>query len=118
MKTFALGSEGEDLAAKFLKKKGYAVISRNYKTSIGEIDIVAKDGDTTVFIEVKTRANDAFGYPFEAVNQSKRRKLKNLALLYLKKERQDFPVRFDVISISRAHDHETSIEHIIDAFEV
>jgi len=118
MKTFALGNEGEDLAEKFLREKGYDVITRNYRTPIGEIDIVAKDGDTIVFIEVKTRANETFGYPFEAVNQNKRRKLKNLALLYLKRQRQEFPVRFDVISISCARDRKTSIEHIIDAFEV
>lgn len=118
MKTFTLGSEGEELAVKFLKKKEYNIIARNYKTPIGEIDIVAKDKDTIVFIEVKTRTNDSFGYPFEAVNQHKRQKLKNLALLYLKKQRHEFPVRFDVISISCAQNGKKSIEHIIDAFEV
>lgn len=118
MTTFALGHKGEDLAVKFLKKKGYDIVARNYKTPIGEIDIIAKDGDTTVFIEVKTRANETFGYPFEAVNQNKRRKLKNLALLYLKKQRVEFPVRFDVISISCERGTKESIDHIVDAFEV
>ena len=118
MKTFTLGSEGEELAVKFLKKKGYTIIARNYKTNIGEVDIIAKDGDTIVFVEVKTRTNDTFGYPFEAVNRNKRKKLKNLALLYLKKQRQEFAVRFDVISISCVHNGKKSIEHIIDAFEV
>ena len=118
MKTFTLGSEGEELAVKFLKKRDYTIIARNYKTIIGEVDIIAKDGDTIVFVEVKTRANDTFGYPFEAVNRNKRKKLKNLALLYLKKQRQEFAVRFDVISISCIHNGKKSIEHIIDAFEV
>jgi putative endonuclease len=72
MKT--LGCNGEELAAKFLKKKGYRIVARNYKTHIGEIDIIAKEGDTTVFVEVKTRANNSFGYPFESVNKSKRQK--------------------------------------------
>lgn len=116
MKT--LGCDGEELAAEFLRKKGYSIIARNYKTHIGEIDIIAKDGDTTVFIEVKTRANDSFGYPFEAVNKSKRQKLKNLALLFLKTHPKECRGRFDVISISHAKNGEKSIEHIKDAFEI
>jgi putative endonuclease len=118
MKTFTLGSEGEELAVKYLQKKGYNIIARNYKTPIGEIDIVAKDGDTLVFVEVKTRANNAFGYPFEAVHRTKRRKMKNLALLYLKKQRKELPARFDVVSISCSNNDKRSIEHIVDAFEV
>ena len=118
MKTSALGSEGEELAAKFLIKKGYRIVERNYKTPIGEIDIIAKDGNTTVFVEVKTRAGDTFGYPFEAVDQKKRRKMRNLALLYLKKKRRELPARFDVVSIIRSRTGERDIEHIIDAFEV
>ncbi|MFA4829490.1 MAG: YraN family protein, partial [Thermodesulfovibrionales bacterium] len=57
-----LGSEGEDLAAAFLKGKGYKIISRNYKTPIGEVDIIAEDKGTIVFVEVKTRTNDSYGY--------------------------------------------------------
>jgi putative endonuclease len=116
MKT--LGCDGEELAAKFLKKKGYSIVARNYKTRIGEIDIIAKDGNMTVFIEVKTRANDSFGYPFEAVNKGKRQKLKNLALLFLKTHPKESTARFDVISILCKQNGETAIEHIKDAFEV
>ena len=72
----ALGIEGEDLAVKFLKKIGYKIVAKNYKTQIGEVDIIARDGDTTVFIEVKTRTNNSFGYPFEAVHKVKRRQVK------------------------------------------
>lgn len=113
----SLGTKGEDLAIKFLKKKGYRIIARNYKTFIGEIDIIAEDGNTTVFIEVKTRTDDSFGYPFEAVNKRKRKKLKNLALLYLKKKGEESPVRFDVLSIFYMDNGKKEIEHIKDAFE-
>ena len=115
MKT--LGTKGENLAVTFLKKKGYKIIARNYKTFIGEIDIIAKDGNTTVFIEVKTRTNDSFGYPFEAVHNKKRQKLKNIALLYLKNRGQESSVRFDVLSIIYTDNGKETIEHIKDAFE-
>ena len=113
-----LGSKGENLAADFLKKKGYRILARNYKTVIGEIDIIAEDGETVVFIEVKTRKNDMFGYPFESVNSRKRQKLKNLALLYLKKRGEELPVRFDVLSIVCLENGNRIIDHIRDAFEV
>lgn len=113
-----LGIKGEDLAVKFLKGEGYRIITRNYKTSIGEIDIIAQDGNTIVFVEVKTRADEFFGQPFEAVNKRKRQKLKNLALLYQKKQEKEFPVRFDVLSILYRNNGKREIEHIKDAFEV
>lgn len=114
-----IGSRGEDLAAEFLKDKGYRIIARNYKTPIGEIDIIAKDGRTLVFVEVKTRSNNSFGHPFEAVDARKRHKLKNLAMLYLKKQKQDCAVRFDVLSIHISiNNSKKDIEHIQDAFEV
>lgn len=114
----ALGTKGEDLAVRFLQKKGYRIVKRNYKTPVGEIDIIARDGDTIVFIEVKTRTDISFGYPFEAVNNRKRQKLKNLALLYLKRQGKESPVRFDVLSIFCTDNGKKDIEHIKDAFEV
>jgi putative endonuclease len=114
----ALGTKGEELAVRFLQKKGYRIVKRNYKTPVGEIDIIARDGDTIVFIEVKTRTDISFGYPFEAVNNRKRQKLKNLALLYLKRQGKESPVRFDVLSIFCMDDGKKDIEHIKDAFEV
>ncbi len=113
-----LGSEGESLAIQFLRKKGYVIIAHNYKTRIGEIDIIAKDGETIVFVEVKARSNDMFGSPHESVNTTKRRKLKNLGLLYLKKQKQEVPARFDVISITCLKNGQKEIHHIMDAFEV
>jgi len=112
-----IGSRGEDLASEFLKDAGYRIIARNYKTPIGELDIIAKDGETLVFVEVKARSSNAFGYPFEAVDSRKRHKLKNLALLYLKNQKKNCAVRFDVISIT-LNGTKKEIEHIKDAFEV
>ena len=114
----SLGSEGEVLALQFLRKKGYVILAQNYKTRIGEIDIIAKDGETIVFVEVKARSNDSFGSPYESVNTTKRQKLKNLALLYLKKQKKEFPTRFDVISITCLGNGHKEIQHITDAFEV
>ncbi|HWR59904.1 MAG TPA: YraN family protein [Thermodesulfovibrionales bacterium] len=112
-----LGVEGEDLAADFLKGKGYRIIARNYKTPIGEIDIIARDRGTLVFAEVKTRAVGSFGHPFESVTPRKREKLRKLALYYLKNVcKKEVPSRFDVLSI-RAGSSEDEIEHIVDAFE-
>lgn len=112
-----LGKEGEALALRFIKKKGFRVLEKNYRTVFGEIDIIAKDGDTLVFIEVKTRKNKIFGHPYEAVNPAKREKIKKVALCFLKKLKKELPARFDVLSISVEHGYET-VEHIKDAFEV
>jgi len=113
-----LGIKGENLAVTFLKKKGYRIIARNYKTFFGEVDIIAQDGNTIVFTEVKTRTDELFGRPFEAVNKKKRHKMKNVALLYMKGIERNVAVRFDVISIFYRENGEKEIEHIMDAFEV
>ena len=112
-----LGKDGEALAVSFCKKKGYRVLEKNYRTAFGEIDIIARDGDVIVFIEVKTRTDDTFGYPFEAVDARKREKIRKVALCFMKKFKQEVPARFDVFSISIAGG-EKQIEHIKDAFEV
>lgn len=114
----AIGSDGEELAVRYLTKKGYRIIARNYKTPLGEIDIIAKDGDTLVFLEVKTRTSDSFGYPFEAVDNHKKRKIRNVALLFLKKMKEEPAARFDVLSISFAVGGKKEITHIRDAFEI
>ncbi len=112
-----LGEKGEELAAKFLKKNGYKIIEQNYKTPLGEIDIIAKDGDAIVFIEVKARESLAYGLPFESVNRAKKRKIASVALLYLKRFKQTPPCRFDVMSICYKGD-KPQFELIRDAFEV
>ena len=113
-----LGTKGENLAVRFLIEKGYSVVQRNHRTPFGEIDIIAQDGDTIVFIEVKTRRDTFFGYPFEAVTKRKINKLKNSALFYLKKQRRASRARFDVLSIFNTDSGRFEIEHIVDAFEV
>jgi putative endonuclease len=112
-----LGQRGEELAVKFLRKKGYRIISRNFKTPLGEIDIIARHNETIVFIEVKTRESIAFGRPFEAVNSTKKQKIANVAMLYLKKFKEHPPCRFDVVSIYYDRG-KPEYELIMDAFEL
>jgi putative endonuclease len=78
------GQEGEALAARHLKKNGYRIIEKNYRTKLGEIDIIAKDKDTLVFVEVKSRRSWQFGNPKAAVTPRKQRKISMVALHYLK----------------------------------
>ncbi len=112
-----LGAQGEELAAQFLKKNGYRILERNYKTRIGELDIIASDGRTLVFVEVKTRESIAYGRPFEAVNYNKKRKIANVAMIYLKKLKDIPPCRFDVVSIF-IENGKSECELIKDAFEL
>ncbi len=112
-----LGAKGEDLAARFLRKKGYKILARNFKTPVGEIDIIAEDRGALVFVEVKTRSDESFGHPFEAVNHKKMNKIRTTALYYLKNVcKKEVPSRFDVLSI-RSREGKDEIEHILDAFE-
>ncbi len=113
----SLGREGEASALDFVRKRGYRILERNYRTPFGEIDLIAQDGDVIVFIEVKTRADESFGRPFEAVHTKKREKIRKTALWFLKKFKEEVPARFDVLSIS-VEQGAKQIEHIRDAFEV
>ncbi len=109
-----LGKIGENSAAKFLKKQGFKILEQNYKNPFGEIDIIARDGEYTVFVEVKTRLSDAFGAPCEAVDYKKRKKYERIAKGYMvSKGISDSAVRFDVIEIENG-----KINHIKDAFSV
>jgi len=112
-----LGEKGEDLASRYLRKKGYKVLARNYKNRLGEIDIIAEKDNVVVFVEVKTRSGSRFGHPFEAVNKTKRQKLQKVALLYLKRYPRQYPARFDVLSITIREKSNPLIEHITNAFE-
>ncbi len=113
MKSF--GHKGEDIAVDFLKQKGYKILMRNYMTPVGEADIVAKDKNIIVFVEVKVRSSDAFGQPFESVNYTKQEKLKKIALYYLKHNKIELQVRFDVVSII-SKNGKNEINHLIEAF--
>ena len=114
-----LGSKGEDLAVQYLKKKGFKVIERNYHCSAGEIDLVAREKNTLVFVEIKTRSSSDYGLPQEAVDRFKQRKMIEAARTYLAERHltEDIPARFDVVAIHLmpAGPH---IELIRDAFQV
>ena len=107
-----LGRAGEIKAAEYLKKKGFKIIKTNYKTPLGEIDIIATDNEYTVFIEVKTRAGNEYGTPSEAVDRKKQEKYFKVAQYYLQREKKiDTPCRFDVVEIENGQ-----INHIFNAF--
>ena len=101
MNKIELGKLGEEKAIEFLIKNGYKIIEKNYKTKIGEIDLIAKKKKEIVFIEVKTRSSDKFGLPEEAVNERKLKKIEKVALLYLNSKKIDLPYRFEVLSIMK-----------------
>ena len=112
------GQTSETVAARFLKKRRYKILETNFRTRLGEIDIIAKDGDTIAFIEVKARTSDHFGNPKGAVTLQKQRKISMAALQYLKAtEQSDAKARFDVVSISPRSDP-PAIEIIKNAFEL
>jgi putative endonuclease len=114
-----VGRRGEDLAFQLLKKKGYKILERNYKSSLGEIDIIAQEGNTLVFVEVKTRSSSDFGSAKAAVDSRKQRKLSMLALGYLKSRALiDQPARFDVVAIDMDQGREKKVELVRNAFDL
>ena len=114
------GRFGEEAGVEYLKKKRYKILDINFLCKIGEIDIIARDKSTIVFIEVKTRRSFEYGYPSEAVNYYKQRKISKTALYYLQKNKLfdfDYNFRFDVLEI--LDDIEgVKINHILNAFEL
>jgi putative endonuclease len=95
-----VGATGEDLAAAFLKKQGYKILERNYRTPLGEIDLIARHRGMLVVIEVKTRRSQKFGSPQEAVHAAKQERLRRLAAYYLRQQGLgEAAVRFDVVGI-------------------
>ncbi|CAN2039027.1 putative endonuclease [Candidatus Magnetomoraceae bacterium gMMP-15] len=112
------GQQGEDIAVSLLEKKGYKILERNYRTRLGEIDIIAMDGDTIAFVEVKIRRTKEFGKPKYAVTYKKQRKISITALSYLKENKKmNQRARFDVVSIFTSFG-EPEIEIIKNAFEL
>ena len=113
----AWGKRGEDLAHRYLQARGHIVIARNYRTRGGtaEVDLIARDGETLVFIEVKTRGTDRFGAPEKAVDTEKRRRILRGADHYLVHTgAEDRRIRFDIVTVLfGAHER---IQHIRDAF--
>ena len=102
-KNIELGARGEALAVKHLKRLGYRIVEQNYRVRAGEIDIIAEQDGTLVFIEVKTRTDTLFGPPFEAITASKKVSLSKVALEYMSRHNcHDRPARFDVIGVQFA----------------
>jgi putative endonuclease len=101
-----LGKIGEDLACRELESRGYAILARRYRRRAGELDIVARDGPTVVFVEVKAREGREFGNAADAVTSLKRRRMTRVALEYLVRHRLTHcPCRFDVVSIHMENEH-------------
>ena len=110
-----LGKEGEEYAIRYLQNKGYIIYARNWRYGKTEIDIIAGNADFIIFIEVKTRTSGQWGYPEEAVGDSKIRKIVDAADFYVKENDISLPVRFDVISLIRK-DNGFEASHFDDAF--
>ena len=94
-----LGRKGEELTCRYLKKRGYRILHRNYVTPFGEADIVALKEGMYCFVEVKTRESDAFGLPVEAVTARKQERYRKIALYFCSCLREEVPCRFDVSSV-------------------
>ncbi len=114
-----LGPDGEQRAARYLQKKGYRILARGHRQRLGELDLVAIDGQTLVFVEVKTWRSNSDGDPSQAVDARKQDRLTRAALVYLKRRRLlEHPARFDVVSIVwPSAEVEPEIRHFINAFE-
>lgn len=106
-----LGFMGERKAVKFLKRKGYRIVKRNFRCPFGEVDVIAESDGVLAFIEVKARSGDAFGAPSEAVNRERRRRYVNCARFYFSGRTVDCTVRFDIIEVYRG-----TVNHIENAF--
>jgi putative endonuclease len=112
-----LGARGERAAARYLRRRGWAIVARNYRGRAGEIDLVALDGDTIVFVEVKTRRGDGFGAPLEAIDAAKRRQVARVADEFLRQHGlEERDIRFDVVGVT-ALGWRWRVEHVEDAFE-
>jgi len=113
----SIGSWGEDIAEKYLKKKGYAIIERNFRCKLGEIDIIALNNAQLVFIEVKTRQNQKYGLPCEAVNKEKLRHLTRTANYFVASRSINYKdVRLDVIEVLKQNG-KTYLHHIENVLE-
>jgi putative endonuclease len=115
----ALGKTGEDLACVELVRRGYAIIARRHRCRSGEIDIIARDGSTVVFVEVKARGGRAFGLAAEAVTFQKQRRIARIASEYVMQHHlQNCPCRFDVVSIHFREDGRPTVDLFQNAFTV
>lgn len=119
----SIGNIGEEAAVKALKKQGYKIIARNYRSKMGEIDIIAKDGEYTVFVEVRLRKSNDFGSPADTIDKRKQQKIIKTAQYYtVKNDIYDTPMRFDAVLINARIENDKladeNIEIIKNAFQL
>ena len=117
----AVGQYGERVAAEHLRSAGLAILDRNWRCSDGELDIVARDGDALVFVEVNTRSSTAYGDPAEAISPAKAARIRGLAMRWLEQNRglpskDRRQLRFDVVSVLRSDAGRASVRHLRAAF--
>lgn len=114
-----LGRFGEDLAAAQLKREGYHILARNYRNRFGEIDIIAREGRTLCFVEVRTRTEIWHGHPFESISPVKQRTIIRTAQGYLTREDSlDIDARFDVVAVTPQESGGHAVEILKNAFEI
>jgi len=113
-----IGKMGESIAVRYLKKQGYRIVEQNYRSKVGEIDIIAREKQSLVFVEVKTRSSGSFGSPKWAITPKKQKAISMAALYYLKMTNQNnVDARFDVVSIL-LQGEDTQIELVRNAFDL
>lgn len=112
-----LGRWGEDIAALYLVNHGYDIVERDWRDGHRDIDIIAVDGDTMVFVEVKTRSDNTFGEPEQAVGYEKARMLKRAATRYARSHHIRLFLRFDIIAVTGTPDSDVSIKHYEGVFQ-
>ncbi|MBP5200893.1 MAG: YraN family protein [Schwartzia sp.] len=118
MNTKKVGDSGEAFAAEYLAGKGLSILERNYRTPMGEIDLIAQDGRELVFVEVKTRKSERYGQPALAVGPEKQRRILRAAVWYTSKRQGELPpCRFDVVEVYAPEDGAWSLRHLEGAFE-
>jgi len=108
------GKWGEEVAADYLMKQGYCILERDWKSGHRDIDLIARQNDTIVFIEVKTRRNRLFAEPEQAVDWRKRKNLRAAINHYVKYRRIDLPIRFDIITVIGYQGTAPEINHLQD----
>lgn len=119
IKSYDLGRQGEETAERYLLKQGYKILERNYRSQQGEIDIIARDKDFLVFVEVKNYSYRSYGSPVGAVGKNKKQSIIHAAETYIYKNKiEDVYSRFDVVAIYRKYDGSQIIEHFRDAFYI
>ncbi|KAB2933441.1 MAG: YraN family protein [Candidatus Contendobacter sp.] len=113
----AQGTAAEDLALRYLEARGLSLVTRNFRCRSGELDLIMRDGEQLVFVEVRSRRHARYGTPAESVTRTKQQRLLRAAAFYLQRQHLDLPCRFDVVAILQP-DGEPQIEWIRDAFQL